>query len=86
MDKILHFGVSLIISAILSYAFPSPDVAISFTLGLGLGKKYGDMNALGNHWDNYDLMADLAGITVGTYLGSNTRINDNLVLNVENGC
>ena len=84
MDKILHFGVSLIISAILSYAFPSPDVAISFTLGLG--KEYGDMNALGNHWDNYDLMADLAGITVGTYLGSNTRINDNLVLNVENGC
>ena len=62
-DKLLHFGVSAVSTFALSLA--SPTVGISFTLGLGLGKEYGDSKAPNNHWDWWDLLADVVGIAVG---------------------
>jgi hypothetical protein len=32
---------------------------------LGIGKEYGDSLAPGNRWDNWDLLADFAGIVAG---------------------
>jgi uncharacterized protein YfiM (DUF2279 family) len=65
-DKFLHFTISSVIAFALSLA--SPIVGVSFTLGLGLGKEYGDSKAVGNHWDWWDIVADLVGIGVGVGL------------------
>ena len=35
-----------------------------FALGLGLGKEYGDSKASGNHWDWFDIVADVVGIAI----------------------
>lgn len=63
MDKILHFGVCFIASFILT--FVSKDAGIFFASGLGIGKEYGDSKAVGNHWDNFDLLADGLGLLCG---------------------
>lgn len=55
-DKLLHAGVCMAVSLI------HPFLA----LGLAVGKEYGDKNASGNHWCWWDLLADLAGIAVGS--------------------
>jgi len=39
-----------------------------FSLGLGLGKEYGDSKAKGNKWDWWDIVADVIGIGVGSLL------------------
>lgn len=69
-DKLLHFGVCFIINFMISTAMPSQSInGIGFSVGLSLGKEYGDSKAIGNTWDNYDLMADAAGIAIGTTTG-----------------
>jgi hypothetical protein len=65
-DKLLHFTLSAVSTFALSLA--SPIIGVSFTLGLGLGKEYGDSKAPNNHWDWLDVLADLVGIGVGVAL------------------
>ena len=50
-DKILHFLVCFV-AAIFSPLF---------SLGLALGKEYGDSKAPGNHWCWWDILADAIG-------------------------
>ena len=57
-DKILHFLVCFL-AAIFSPLF---------SLGLALGKEYGDSKALGNHWCWWDILADAFGLVAGTIL------------------
>ena len=54
-DKLLHFTCSLLASLV------SPWLAV----GLGIGKEYGDSKSPVNHWDWWDLLADVVGIAVG---------------------
>jgi len=70
-DKLLHFGVCAISTFAISLV--SPTAGVSFTLGLALGKEYGDSKAVGNSWDWWDLMADAIGIVVGTGMALLTR-------------
>jgi hypothetical protein len=65
-DKMLHFFVSALSTFLLSIA--SPIMGVSFTVGLGLGKEYGDSKAKGNRWDWFDIIADLVGISLGLLL------------------
>lgn len=58
-DKILHFTVCFIIT------FAGGVDGAIFSMGLSLGKEYGDKNAAGNHWCWYDLLADTLGIITG---------------------
>ena len=58
-DKLLHFTLSAVISFAMSLA--SPIAGVSFTLGKGLGKEYGDSKAVGNKWDWFDILATGAG-------------------------
>lgn len=75
-DKIQHFGVCLIATLVMSSAaWLTSDnlkegcaIGIALTVGLALGKEYGDKNATGNHWCWWDLLADLCGILVGVLL------------------
>ena len=62
-DKILHFGVSLASTFVISLV--SPTAGVAFTLGAGVGKEYGDSRALGNNFDFGDLLADCIGILAG---------------------
>ncbi len=71
VDKLMHFGVCFLVNVIISAAMPSQAVnGVGFSVGLSLGKEFGDSRAIGNHWDNYDLLADGLGITVGVATGS----------------
>lgn len=36
------------------------------TVGLALGKEYGDSQSPGNRWDWWDIAADAVGIAIGT--------------------
>ena len=71
MDKVLHFLVCCIGTILVSIGtfFLGNTASLFcgglFSLGLGLGKEYGDNEASGNKWDWYDILADLAGIAVG---------------------
>jgi len=69
-DKFLH----AIVSAVATIAIGLPLFFIGwssilcgglFSLGLGLGKEYGDSKAPGNKWDWFDILADVIGIAVG---------------------
>ena len=57
-DKILHFLVCFVAAIF----FPM------FSLGLALGKEYGDSKAPGNHWCWWDIFADAIGLVAGTIL------------------
>lgn len=69
-DKIEHFCVALVATlgagAFLTL-FPLTYwtcvlAGVTGTIGLSLGKEYGDKNATGNHWCWWDLLFDLLGI------------------------
>ena len=55
-DKWLHFAVCTVTSII----------DTGFAIGLAIGKEYGDSKAAGNKWDWMDILADAAGIVLGT--------------------
>ena len=57
-DKILHILV----------CFVSAIISPMFSLGLALGKEYGDSKAAGNHWCWWDILADAVGLVAGTVL------------------
>ena len=57
-DKILHFLV----------CFLAAIISPMFSLGLALGKEYGDSKAPGNHWCWWDILADAIGLVAGTIL------------------
>jgi len=70
MDKLLHFGVCFLVNVVISFAMPSQvTTGVSLSVGLSLGKEYGDSRAIGNVWDNKDLLADGIGITAGVAVG-----------------
>lgn len=69
-DKFLHAFVSIVATLMCSIGFIFLRyyciiVGGMFTLGLGLGKEYGDKNATGNHWCWWDILADVIGILIG---------------------
>ena len=69
-DKFMHALVSTVSSFLVSMCFMFMKfqcliVGSMFTLGLGLGKEYGDSKATGNHWCCWDLLADVIGIVIG---------------------
>lgn len=76
-DKIQHFTVCLILSAIVAVivAFISKNAGAAMFAGassgmaLGVGKEYGDKNAIGNVWDWKDISADALGAVVGCLVG-----------------
>ena len=75
-DKFLHMGVcflSTIIVFCVSYfifgKWPSLVCGGLFSLGLGIGKEYGDSKAKGNKWDWFDIIADLIGIILALIIG-----------------
>lgn len=57
-DKILHFLV----------CFLAAIISPLFSLGLALGKEYGDSKAPSNHWCWWDILADAIGLVAGTIL------------------
>ena len=57
-DKILHFLV----------CFLAAIISPMFSLGLALGKEYGDSKASGNHWCWWDIISDTTGIVIGTVI------------------
>jgi len=67
-DKFLHaivcFGATVIICIATCYLGKASAIISGalFALGLGLGKEYGDSKAKGNHWDWWDILADVVGI------------------------
>ncbi len=77
-DKLLHFGVCFLVNFMIATATPSQITnGVGFSVGLSLGKEYGDSRAIGNKWDNYDLLADGIGISVGVATG--LYVNDLLL-------
>lgn len=75
-DKIQHFSVcaiaTLFAGALVWLLAGSLTwgciTGAAFTAGLALGKEYGDMNATGNHWCWWDLLADLCGVLLAVLL------------------
>lgn len=76
-DKKIHFSVCTI-AAVAMMAFmrilSSPlDVAVVASqvssICLGVGKEYGDKASPSNHWDWYDLLADVVGALFGSLIG-----------------
>ena len=72
-DKLLHFTISAVIAFALSLA--NPIAGISFTLGLGLCKEYGDSKAQGNKWSWGDIVADAIGVIFGGLIGILVKSN-----------
>lgn len=80
MDKLLHFGLSVLISSVMTFIF-SPAVGVSFTAGIGIGKETGDYMNYGSDVGGFEFMkmagADLAsdgfGLAVGAFLGMQLR-------------
>lgn len=65
-DKLQHFFVCL--GSTLLIGLFSPIAATAFTLGLGLGKEFGDSRAVGNKWDWWDILADICGVAAGAFV------------------
>ena len=57
-DLFLHFGACFIPSLFGLYG-------VAFALGLGIGKEYGDSQAIGNKWEWIDILADVLGCGAG---------------------
>lgn len=76
-DKVLHFAVcaavallAAIVIALLSKSFICSAVAGFFSgLAIGVGKEYGDSQAIGNRWNWHDLLADTLGAVTGSAIG-----------------
>lgn len=76
-DKIQHFAVCLILSAIVALivSFMSKNAGAAMFAGassgmaLGVGKEYGDKKAIGNFWDWKDINADALGAVIGSLVG-----------------
>ena len=70
-DKFLHFSVcfgTTFLMGIVTFFMGMRDSMIAsglFSLGLGLGKEYGDSKAKGNSWSWGDVVADVLGIACG---------------------
>ena len=67
LDKKLHFGVSAIAAFVMSLlTFFTGKWAMLcgslFSIGLGLGKEFGDWMSPGNEWSWADIGFDLLGI------------------------
>lgn len=81
-DKLQHFAVCLILSAIVAVivAFMSKNAGAAMFAGassgmaLGVGKEYGDEKAVGNFWDWKDISADALGAVIGCLVGLFARI------------
>ncbi len=82
-DKIQHFAVNFagvilgcvvsLLSLLCFHITTEPllcaiCIAVSFCIGLSIGKEYGDKRAKGNHWCWWDLLADLLGIIAGVFV------------------
>lgn len=72
-DKLLHLGVCFLATISMSsilYAFgvASTLAGVTFSIGLGLGKEYGDSKAIGNKWDNKDILADLLDVMISSII------------------
>ena len=63
-DKIIHFTICFVSTVLVGLAAGKAAGAAG-AAGLGIGKEYGDSRAPGNRWDNWDLLADFAGIVAG---------------------
>ena len=67
-DKFLHAGVCFGFTILVSLAtfwlgqLGSIMCGSLFSLGLGIGKEYGDSKAVGNKFDIWDIVADVVGI------------------------
>ena len=57
-DLFLHFGCCFVPSIFGLYG-------AAFAIGLGIGKEYGDSQAVGNKWDWFDILADVLGCGAG---------------------
>lgn len=76
-DKGAHFFVCMFIAMVFAFILllfrskPSCCCIVAFlaSLCVGMAKEYGDMNAPGNHWDWWDILADAIGALVGCTLG-----------------
>lgn len=66
-DKVVHCLVCFATSLLIGIATDLRCGACS-AICLGLGKEYGDSRAIGNRWDNLDIVADLIGAGIGTAL------------------
>ena len=70
IDKFLHTGVCFLVTICVTVATywlgetASILCGALFSLGLGLGKEFGDSMAVGNKWDWGDMLADVVGILV----------------------
>ena len=72
-DKLMHLGVSCIASLAASVlmflakcgALTACLCGVWFTVGLGMGKEYGDSKSPGNKWDWVDFVFDIIGIALG---------------------
>ena len=78
MANLLHFGISMLLSMILTVACPdNVSVAIGFTSGVGIGKEVGDYMNYGEQVGNAefakmamnDLLIDSLGIFTGVITG-----------------
>lgn len=77
-DKTLHFLACGVIAAVMAAVMlltgattlQTAVAAIGTSMAAGLAKEYGDRCAIGNHWDWYDLAADLAGAIIGTAIAA----------------
>lgn len=76
-DKRQHFLVCIIVAAIIativantcSLILPSCVAGFLGATACGVGKEYGDSRAYGNTWNWPDIIADVAGATVGCLAG-----------------
>lgn len=70
-DKVMHFSASAAAALMAGMAtsflglLPAVLCGSLFSLGLGLGKEYGDSRAPGNVWSWGDILADLLGVIAG---------------------
>ena len=62
IDKLLHFGVSFVITFVLS--FINILFAIVLTSIIGLYKEFIDSHKINNYWSWKDLIADGIGVVV----------------------
>ena len=80
MDKLLHFAICTVVSAIFTVIF-NINSGISFTAGLGIGKEAGDYMNYGADvglpnfaaMSGGDMLADGLGIALGVIIGNKIK-------------
>ena len=64
-DKKIHFGVGFFVTIGIAWiGLLAAAIAVTLTIGLSLGKEYGDSKSPGNKWDWLDIAAALGGMAV----------------------